>query len=293
MFELISELYTNKEKKMISCLAFIYSNNDAEIVRLIQRVHYCEILRHENKKKNLDEGIFENEEIEIYYSDKAGVGKSTKIKNEAIENEKNYVYFPLGGEFTKLDIISRLKNNNILKENKNIVLHIDLFDTKKTEEMKEFLFSLLITKLYGLNENIFYLNKETQIKIELPYGFIDFFSKIPFLKMFKNKINILIENLPPLIVSKSIDSDIQIICNYLRIIKNKKIIENDIYIPNISSSYYNELPEKITAEIISDDECKELIYDYLKIDFPNYYQINNFIKILSSQFKKLSLINNL
>ena len=293
LFELISELYTNKEKKMISCLAFIYSNNDAEIVRLIQRVHYCEILRHENKKKNLDEGIFENEEIEIYYSDKAGVGKSTKIKNEAIENEKNYVYFPLGGEFTKLDIISRLKNNNILKENKNIVLHIDLFDTKKTEEMKEFLFSLLITKLYGLNENIFYLNKETQIKIELPYGFIDFFSKIPFLKMFKNKINILIENLPPLIVSKSIDSDIQIICNYLRIIKNKKIIENDIYIPNISSSYYNELPEKITAEIISDDECKELIYDYLKIDFPNYYQINNFIKILSSQFKKLSLINSL
>ena len=293
LFELISELYTNKEKKMISCLVFIYSNNDTEIVRLIQRVHYCEILRNEKKKKNLDEGIFENEKIEIYYSDKAGVGKSTKIKNEAKENEITYVYFPLGGEFTKLDIISRLKNNNLLKENKNIVLHIDLFDTKKTEEMKEFLFSLLITKLYGLNENIFYLNKETKIKIELPYGFVDFFSKIPFLKMFKNKINILIENLPPLIVSKAIDSDIQIICNYLRIIKNKKIIENDIYIPNISSSYFNELPEKITAEIISDDECKELIYDYLKIDFPNYYQINNFIKILSSQFKKLSLIKSL
>ena len=293
LFELISELYTNKEKKMISCLVFIFSNNDTEIVKLIQRVHYCEILRHKKKIKNVDEGIFENKEIEIYYSDKAGVGKSTKIKNEAIENEKNYVYFPLGGEFTKVDVISRLKNNNLLKENKNIVLHIDLFDTKKTEEMKEFLFSLLITKLYGLNENIFYLHKETQIKIELPYGFIDFFLKFPFLKMFKNKINISIENLPPLIVSKKIDSDIQIICNYLRIIKNKKIIENDIYIPNISSSYFNELPEKITAEIIPDDECKELIYDYLKIDFPNYYQINNFIKILSSQFKKLSLIKSL
>ena len=109
--------------------------------------------------------------------------------------------------------------------------------------------------------------------------------------MFKNKIKVSIENLPSLIVNKEIDSDIQIICNYLRLFKNKKIIDNDLYIPNISLPDFNNLPNKITAEIIPDNECKELIYEYLKIEYPNYYQINNFIKILSGQFKKLSLID--
>ena len=291
--DLISELYTNKETQMNSCLVFIYKNSSSEIVRHIQKVHYCNIFQLEGENKKLEEEIFGGEEVEIYYSDKGGVGKSTKIKNEAKENGKEYIYFPLGGVFNKKEVILRLKKYNLFKENKNIVLHIDLFDTEKTELMKEFLFSILFTKLYGENENNFYLNKEIEIKIELPYGFIDFFSKFPILRMFKNKIKISIENLPPLIVNKEIDSDIQIICNYLRLFKNEKIIDNDLYIPNISLPYLNNLPNKIIAEIISDNECKELIYEYLKIEYPNYYQINNFIRILSGQFKKLSLIKSL
>ena len=293
LIELISELYTNKEKQMKSCLVFLYTDNNSEIVRQIQKIHYCEILKHDDKNNFLEENIFEGEKIEIYYSDKAGVGKSIKIKNDAEEKSKKYVYFPLGGEFNKFEVISRLKNNNLLIQEKNIVFHIDLFDTEKNELMKEFLFCILITKLYGQNEDSFYLNKEIEIKVELPFGFIDFFSKFPFLKMFKNKIKISFKDLPPLIVSNKVDSDIQIICNYLRLFKNKKIIDTDLYIPNISSPYFNDLPNKITAEIIPYDECKDLLYEYLKIDLPNYYQINNFIKILSGQLKKLSLIKSL
>ena len=293
LIELISELYSNREREMNSCLVFIYKNNSSEIVRLIQKIHYCEPFKHNDKKKILEEDIFEGKDVEIYYSDSSGVGKSTKIKKMAEELGKNYVYFPLGGEFNKREVISRLKNNKILNEGKNIYLHIDLFDTEKTELMKEFLFSILITKLYKQNEYFFYLNNDVEIKIELPYGFIDFFLKFPFLKMFKNKILISIENLPSLIVPKEIDSDIQIICNYLKLFKNKQIIENDLYIPNISNKYFEDLSDKITATIISDIECRDLIYEYLKIDLPNYYQINNFIKILSGQFKKLSLIKSL
>ena len=38
--------------------------------------------------------------------------------------------------------------------------------------MTEFLFSMLITKLYGKNEDIFYLPKDIEIKIEIPNGFV-------------------------------------------------------------------------------------------------------------------------
>ena len=50
--------------------------------------------------------------------------------------------------------------------------------------MKDFLYSFLITKLYGQNETLFYLSKEVEIKIEIPNGFIDFFFFFLILYMF-------------------------------------------------------------------------------------------------------------
>ena len=171
-------------------------------------------------------------------------------------------------------------------------MHIDLFDTNQIDLMKEFLFFILITKLYSLNEDIFYLDKEIEVKIELPFGFIDFLSKFPLLKLFKNKTSMTIKDLPKLIVFRDINSDIQIMCNYLRLFKNKKIISYDLYIPNISNKKIEEFPTKIEPEIIPNEECEELIYEYLNIEYPNFYQIQNFIKILSGQFKKFSLVKD-
>ena len=67
--------------------------------------------------------------------------------------------------------------------------------------MKEFLFSFLFTKFFGQNENLFYLSKDIEIKIEIPNGFIDFFLEFPILNMFQNRYEISIKKLPPLIVS--------------------------------------------------------------------------------------------
>ena len=50
--------------------------------------------------------------------------------------------------------------------------------------MMEFLFSALITKVYGKNDNIFYLSKDIEIKLEIPNSFIDFFAKFPILNLF-------------------------------------------------------------------------------------------------------------
>ena len=66
------------------------------------------------------------------------------------------------------EIINRLKNINIAnKDLKKTVIHLDLYDSKQTDLMKDFLYSFLITKLYGQSENLFYLSKEVEIKIEI------------------------------------------------------------------------------------------------------------------------------
>ena len=289
--KLTTQLYINKESEMKSCLIFfLYRNNESKIEKYIRKINSCQEIKIKNEKDFLKGAILDIKEVEIIESDSTGVGKSTKIKNDIENRKKKYVYFPLGGEFNKFEVINRLKKIPNLT---NISIHFDIFDTPKIDLMKEFLFFIFITKSYSLYEDIFYLNKEIEIKIELPYGFIDLPSKFPLLKIIKNKVKISIKELPKLIVLKDINSDIQIVCNYLKIFKNKEIIDNDLYIKGISSEKINEYSNKKIAESIPDLECQNLIYEYLDVKFPNYYQIQNFIKILSSQFKKFSLVTSL
>ena len=181
------------------------------------------------------------------------------------------------------------------KKNKNVI-HLDLYDSNQIELMKDFLYSFLITKLYGQNEELFYLSKDVEIKIEIPNGFVDFFLKFPILNMFKNKTYMKIDNLPPLIVDKEINSNIQIVCNYLKLLKSGKLADKDLYIKNISYDFDNLINEeleigstKIDAEPLDQEECQKLIKEYLGIENPTYYQINSFINVLSGQLKKFSM----
>ena len=284
--DLLNNLYIGYENEMKSCLVFVYTDKTVPIVEYLETIKK-DILKHNDMTNN--EEILYDENVEIIYSDKSGVGKSTKIKMDVEKENKKYIHFPFGGVFNRQEVIKRL--NNIKIENQYIdstVIHLDLYDTDKVDLMKDFLFSFLITKLYGQNEKLFYLPKKVEIKIEIPYGFIDFFLKFPILNMFEKKIPLSINNLPPLIVKEDVESNIQIVCNYLKLLKNKELAKTDLYIPNISADYLKELKTKKEAEILSQKECQQLIKEYLKIEKPTYYQINSFINILSGQLKKFS-----
>jgi len=292
---IINTLFTGHEKEMKSCLVFAYSDKTSTIVQYLERIKGHEKLEHKNKNK--EPKILYEEKVQIISSDKSGVGKSTYIKNEVEKNKKFYIHFPFGGEFNRKEVISRLKKINIKSENANrTVIHLDLYDSKQTDLMKDFLYSFLITKLYGQNETLFYLSKEVEIKIEIPNGFIDFFLKFPILDMFKNKYKMSINKLPPLVVDPRIDSNIQIVCNYLKLLEEGKLNDHDLYIKNVSINV-DEMVEKelikestsIKAIPLSQKECEELIKRNIGIKDPTYYQINSFINALSGQLKKFSI----
>ena len=290
---LINELFIGHEKEMKSCLAFAYSDKTATIVQYLERIRGREKLEHKDKKKG--EQILYEENVEIISSDKSGVGKSTYIREQVKKKGKDYIHFPFGGEFSRKDVIERLKNINIKMANKSVI-HLDLYDSKQTELMKDFLYSFLITKLYGQSETLFYLSKEVEIKIEIPNDFIDFFLKFPILSMFKHKNKMSIAKLPPLIVPRELNSNIQIVCNYLKLLKEGHLADKDLYIKNVSMDFQGFLDPnllkqgtKIDAKILSQKECETLIKENIGIEQPTYYQINSFVNALSGQLKKFSI----
>ena len=166
--------------------------------------------------------------------------------------------------------------------------------------MIDFLFSLLITRVFGKSEDIFYLSKNINIKIEIPNTFIDFFLKFPILTLFKVK-EMKISNLPLLIVPENLDSNIQIVANYLKFQKNDEINNYDLIIPKVTpKDFENRIIEfkkskkKVCiskeATKLSQIVCQKLIFSVIKENViePNYYQITSFINVLAVQLKKFN-----
>ena len=162
-----------------------------------------------------------------------------------------------------------MKNLSI---NNDSIIHLDLYETEQNDIMMEFLFSILITKLYGRNEDIFNLSKDVGIKVEIQNGPIDFINKFPILKLFYNN-KILIKKLPPLIVPKDfLSNNIQIVANYLKDFNEDKIDKTDLFFDKITPEDFYHYKTKKNAQILSQKECQQLIFEEIKkkIEFPNY-----------------------
>ena len=286
---ILDNLYRKNDEKMKSCLVIAYTNNDADIVKYIHKLKkkFFGNILNELDNQNMDD-LTKN--IEIVQSDKSGVGKSTYIKSKIEKLNKDYIYFPLGGVFTRKDILRRLKELNKKLKN-NSIIHLDLYDTDQIDLTMELLFSLLITKIYGQNDDIFYLPGEIPIMVEIPNGFIDYMKKFPILEIFKNKTMLEIEKLAPLIVPNEINSNVQVVANYLKYLKDNKdeLNSHNIFFKGISpDDWENNLSVK--AEELSQKDCQTLILGKIheKIEYPNYYQITSFINLLGAQLKKFS-----
>ena len=291
--ELLNNILHQIKRKINSCLIIFSNDKNSDIYNSLNSIKYKKTFNSEIEDKIKGQLIDKLTKITIVSSDKSGVGKSTKIEKYIEKNNKNYIHFPIGGVFTREDIIQRLKKIDIKS---NSAIHLDLYDTDNIDFLNEFLFWILLAKLYKVNEDIFYLLKDTEIYIEIPNGFINFFAKFPILTLIpQNKENKLsINYLEPLIVTKNVDSNEQIVANYLNLLKIDNIDNIDLYFPNITQEELknDEIRENtfFDAQIMKQKDCQDLIFDAIKKENKkfSYYQVKSFIDILAIQFKKFN-----
>ncbi len=289
LYKIIYDI-SNEKKEINSCFVLIYENKNVDFIQEIQKMKKHQILVLNEEKTN-EIKLYEDT-VEIISSDSCGIGKSYYIKEKIKKEGKEYIYFPIGGDFSMLSIINRLRCLNI---NDNCIIHIDLYDTVNVDLMKDFLFSFLVNKLFYFDENMFYLGNKIKIYVEVPFGFVNFFEKFPILKLFKIT-QMSKENMPEFKVEKDLLSNIQITCNYLNMLENNTLSDNNLYIEKLSNFPDEEtiktgnVRNLIKAKVLDNKTCNTLIKKYFKINNPTFYQIKCFIDIIGSQLK--SFTNN-
>ena len=207
--------------------------------------------------------------------------------------KKKYIYFQVGGDFTKNNLFNRIKK--IKFDNKtNYIFHIDLTYTKLNELVKEFLFKFLIMKYYDYRSEIFSYNlDQIEIFIEIHNEIYNYIEKYPILKFCEIQ-NIV---LSPLIEEEIInnnnkkkvkDSKIQIVSQIFKLLHSGKIGSTNIDLESTEFIRLNPIGE------CNFDSCQKLIDFYfnknnignetVEIKNPNYYQKKMFINLLSDQF---------
>ena len=281
----INELLSTKRN---SIFILLYSKqNIFKIEKFINANTYEKFEFNNNDyKENIKEIL--KDKIELVYSDLSGTGKTTYIKN-LIKININYIYFPLNGHLNIKTLIKRLKSEIQIDEKKINLIHIDLYDSINENIIKEFLFHFLFFKFFGQDKNIFnygyYEENRIHIIIELQNTYKNYFDKykilyyIPIKKLISESD---IKAIPTLNQKGNCsiinDSDIQIVSVVLSLYKNK-----NIRIKNLDLQ---------SDQLMNNDNCENIINETLiniveKTNL-NYYQKINFIKLLSSEFKKFT-----
>ena len=272
----LSKIY-NKRKSALIILGqdeIDNNNNEINMRRKINEISENKMIMLEKKdEKNIK---YKYNNVKIYLSQKSGLGLSSYIKyNILYEMKKEYIYFPIGGIFSRRQIMERLRNLNI-EENENCVIHIDINQTNLISLLKDFLFKILILKFYDYNNDIFYLGDNIKIILELHSDFINYISLIPFLSFFD--INY-IDKIYPLRISqekkveKIKDTNIQIVVNTLL---------------NYYKSYIHKINIDLDSEkLLTEEDCENVLDTFYQVHEirQNYYQREMLIKFLGVQFK--------
>ena len=185
--DVLVSLYQDNSKKD-TILLIGYQTKDYDLItKLNKRIQVGVYEQNTLLKSNLTEKYKENK-VTIVKSELAGFGKSFWIKKKSEKENKKYCYFPIGGVFSKEILMSRLHSI----EQDNTLIHIDLIDYNETEEtqmeiLKDFIFYIFFLKYYHYKEDYFWLNKDTEIYIEIPNGYYDFYNNFEFLQTFDVK----------------------------------------------------------------------------------------------------------
>ena len=276
---IIKNIALKYSDKIKSCLVITFRNGDMELHNFLMKTKNVKSFPHpilfESTFNFYDYFRYNDYVVKSSY---CGFGKSEFIKKNILDiytakkkQKVNYIYFPIGGKFTKKSLFDRLLElPNMTNLNEKFVIHFDISQTKELQLLKEFFFKLIILRKCDMNESARFFGSNVDIIIEVPNDFMDYINNVEILS--KLKIQNIEEttklNLTPELIN---------VAKILSLYENGKILNE------------KEVDLKDVELNLNQEEISNFIFKYLKdinVDKPNYYQFNIFIKVLSDEFIK-------
>eukprot|EP00347_Sterkiella_histriomuscorum_P007764 403347649 len=216
--------------------------------------------------------FFDCPNVNLITSQRAGLGKSTYIKNELQKANCQYVNIPFQGELSK-DKIIKMHQKKLQFKHGLLGLHYTI-NPSQGEDLNIILFELLIFKGINDYDNQIYLFKDhIVIYVEFSQNIRQGHEEKYFLNLVKNKEH-LQWSLDRVLISKQPNSYAQIVLKAIRLI-NQEAFDWE-YINN-------------QDQIISDQEAQELLAEYYLNDInePNFFMIDQFLAFSGDQLEQM------
>ncbi len=240
----------------------------------------------EEKESKLISKIRDFCDVEIIDSNCCGLGKTNTLYYNSKTKSIKLITFPFG--YTNLihKIIDDLKLINF--DEKIIILHLNIYDTKYIDVLEEFLFYLVFTSFLIDEGEIFFIQKKVKIIIEIPYGFYHFENKCKIFNLIKlRKISSPQINLGSEEYSE-LKKKLNVIDSYQDLYEENLINEYSIKESNLR----NSKSKNKKTDLLKNKEDLNYYFNKIKeitgLNEMNYYQFFAFINILYSQLNHLT-----
>ena len=203
-----------------------------------------------------------------------GLGKTSSIKDRAFTANKSLYTLHISGPLHKRSIIDKMKIVNV--QNRH-ALHLDIGIVDNPVELDTFLFELLILGHVTAGSSAFSC-KTGHVFIEVGNSINDSLRKSLDTAMFFKREHLIWKNYDDFIVSKEINSPIQVVCHYLYSIETGVVDKKDLVFTGSKS-----------VSCLPADLCRTLLRKHFGTDNElSFSVVNIFLQVLADQLKRMS-----
>jgi hypothetical protein len=190
LVEKVDEFLKSYKNSMKSLLIIFHSDCESEIKNGFNNMRDVQAFKFKFQDKiNNNEYLDTFEKlgnITVIKSNSCGEGKSHFIASKTYNTKKKYIYFQIGGVFTRKSLFERVIKQMILNDKELYIMNIDLTYTELNELVMEFLFKFLVMKYYDYdNKTFFYNPNQIEIYIETHNEINNYMEKYQILKFCK------------------------------------------------------------------------------------------------------------
>lgn len=211
--------------------------------------------------------------VETVTSDFSGLGKSSYIISAAHKRSKGIATLHISGTVRKSQLVERINTLNVKGYQ---VLHIDLGNVDSPSELDTFLFELVVLRFVSAG-NVSVSLETSDVNIEIANTINNTLINALQTAVLFQRVNLKWNGIESLIVSRELNSPVQVVCNYLKCLDNGTLDRKD--------TCFTKSPQRpLTAR-----ECKALLRRHISREIESSFPVLfTFIHVLADQLKKMN-----